>query len=149
MESTFDYRTVPKDYLHCLNTQCPRSSECVRALIVPFADKSIHSFRIVNPAYAAEEECAYFYLDQPVRYALGMTRMFTDLPYRKALSLKQTLRKQFGDGTYYRMYKKLRLISPEEQALIKEAFSKEGIETEPVFDTYVEQYAFLPQLVGN
>ena len=42
--------------------------------------------------------------------------------------------------TYYRCYRKERLLKPKEQEYIRQLFLKRGIKEEPVYDEYVEQY---------
>ena len=43
-------------------------------------------------------------------------------------------------ATYYRCWRKERLIKPGEQERIRQIFLKWGINEEPVYDEYVEQY---------
>ena len=144
MKDNFDYKDVPQGYTHCLNTQCPRASECLRVKAGLLADENVPYFRTINPAYAArhQEECRYFHSDRLIRYASSITNLFTDLPHRKAIRLKKIIHNYFGHTVYYRIYNQVRLIDPKEQAFIRESFLKEGIETEPVFNSYVEKLDF-------
>ena len=143
MKENFNYKDIPQGYTHCLNTQCLRASECLRVKAGLLADESVPSFQTVNPVYVAcREECRYFHPKRLIRYASGINNLFTDLPHRKAVRLKKLIHHQLGHNTYYRIYNQTRLIGPEEQAFIRESFIKEGIETEPVFNSYVEKYDF-------
>lgn len=143
MKENFNYQDVPKGYVHCLNAQCQHASECLRAKAGLFADEKVHYFRTINPVYVSnQEECRYFHPDLLIRYASGVTNLFVNLPYKKALKLKKIVHNYFGHSVYYRVYNQTRLISPEEQAFIREVFIKEGIETEPVYNEYIEKRNF-------
>ena len=47
---------------------------------------------------------------------------------------------KFSKGTLYRIQKKERLITPDEQKIIRMIFIRQGIHADPLFDQYVEQY---------
>lgn len=143
MKERFDYKEVPEYYLHCLHAQCPRSSDCLRYKAAVLAGKEVAYFKTVNPVWADEqEECRYFHPARLTRYASGITRLYNDLPHTKYLKIKKIVHNYFGHTHYYRIYNKLRFIKPEDQTFIRELFMKEGIETEPLFDEYVEKYDF-------
>ncbi|MDH6306389.1 hypothetical protein M2459_000376 [Parabacteroides sp. PF5-5] len=141
MKENFNYKDVPWDYLHCLNAQCPRSADCLRFQVTLHTDQDRSSFSIVNPAYvAAREECPFFHLDRLTHFALGMRRLFDKVPHAKALKIRNILYHHFERSMYYRIRNKVRLITPKEQAFIRQVFLNEGIQEEPVFDEYVDQY---------
>lgn len=141
MENNFNYGQVPKNYLHCQNTQCQHSASCLRFLVALRIDSSVSSFSIVNPAYVAgRTECPYFKPDQLIRFASGITYLFDNLPHAKAIKVKKIIYSHFGKNTYYRFRNQERLIKPEEQDFIHEVFVKEGIEEEPLFDKYVDKH---------
>lgn len=146
MEKDFNYNDVPNLFLHCQNAGCPLSDSCLRfqaALYLP-ADRSTLS--IVNPAFVATQPtCAYFLSCDKARYALGITHLFNNLPHYKAVSVKKMVYNYLGRGLYYRIRNKERMLSPKEQANIKQLFLKEGIEEDPVFDQYIEQYVWSNQ----
>lgn len=141
MKENFNYQNVPDTFLHCLHAQCPRSSDCLRFLVAAHVDQDKTHFSIVNPGYVAvREECRFFHPARLNRFALGMTHLFDNLPYAKARKIRTMLYNYFDRSIFYRIRNKKRLISPEEQDFIQQVFRGEGIEEEPVFDEYIEQY---------
>ena len=143
MKTNFDYKEVPKGYLHCQNAQCPRAEECLRFLVTRYIDSKTEYFLIINPAYIAEQkECPFFKPDSLTRFALGMTHLFDNLPHAKATKIRGTIRGYFGRTCFYRVGRKERLIKPEEQDFIRQTFINEGITEPPEFDKYIEQYAW-------
>ena len=86
------------------------------------------------------QECPFFLLDQPQRFARGITCLFDDIPLRKAETIKSQLIAHLGRNTYYRCKQKKRLVRPKEQAYIKKLFLAQGITEEPQYDEYMEYY---------
>lgn len=100
-------------------------------------------YNIINPGYLTSltgEECPFFLLDQPQRFARGITCLFDDIPLRKAETIKAQLIAHLGRNTYYRCKQKKRLVKPKEQAYIKKLFLAQGITEEPCYDEYMEYY---------
>jgi len=144
MEKNFNYKDIPKVYTHCFNAECKRSAECLRFLVANHADRETPHFSVMNPAYVAgQEECAYFHEARKARLALGITRLFDNLPHAKAKKIKSVMYSHFGRSRYYRILNKHRLIKPEEQEYIRKVFLMEGVDEEVEFDSYVEQYEWL------
>ena len=141
MTNNFNYKEVSGNYAHCVNVECPRATECLRFQAAQHADAKAISFIIINPKHiASQKECSYFRLDQLIRHAVGITRLFDNLPYSKARRIKKQLQGHFGHNYYYRIYRHERYLSPKEQDFIRELFLKEGIQEEPVFDEYIDTY---------
>ena len=141
MQNNFNYNEVPKGFIHCLNAQCTRSTGCLRFLAANCAGIETPFFHIVNPAHITNwDECRFFYPDKLVRFAIGITDLFNNLPHAKAVKIKAIIYKQFGRNTFYRIQSKQRLINPEEQNFIRKVFIDEGITEEPIFDKYVDKY---------
>ena len=144
MKEDFNYDDVPNGYLHCLNAECSRSADCLRYMLACHVRRQTPSFSIVNPAFVAEqEECPYFRPDQFTRFALGITHLFDNLSHPKAVKIRGVLRSHFGRSMFYRISDKQRLIKPEEQDFIRQAFIAEGIAEQPVFDQYIDRYSWL------
>ena len=143
MNDDFNYKQVPRNYTHCLNAQCPRSADCLHFLVTRHVDKETRYFSVVNPAYVAEQkECPYFQPDRLIRFAIGITHLFDNLPHTKAVKIKKTMYSYFGRNAYYRTLHKQRLIKPEEQDFIRQTFVKEGVAEQPAFDEYIDQYVW-------
>ena len=78
--------------------------------------------------------------DKKKRFALGITHLLDSVPHKEALGIKRELMAELNRTTYYRCYRKERLLKPKEQEYIRQLFLKSGIKEEPVYDEYVEQY---------
>lgn len=142
MEKDFDYNSIPKTYLYCLNAQCPHSAQCLRHQVAMHADPELMYLSVVNPAYVAgkEKNCPCFQSDHISRFASGITHLLDKIPHVQAVRLRSALYSHFGRNMYYRIRNKERLIRPEEQEFIRQLFLKNGINEEPAFDEYVELY---------
>lgn len=142
MKDDFDYTSVPHGYLHCLKAECSCSMDCLRYQIARHAGAQMVAITIVNPAYLAgrEEPCPYFKENHQVRFALGITHLYDNLPYAKAVKIRRQLKDHLHRTTYYRIYRRERYITPKEQSLIQDVFRKEGIPEEPAYDECVYGY---------
>ena len=100
MSPDFNYSEVPATFLHCLNKQCKHS---------------------------AKESCPYFMADKKKRFALGITHLLDNVPHKEALGIKRELMAELNRTTYYRCYRKERLLKPKEQEYIRQLFLKRGI----------------------
>ena len=127
MSPDFNYSEVPATFLHCLNKQCKHSAKCMRYLVTAYVPDNYPVISTVNPNYFSshKESCPYFMADKKKRFALG---------------IKRELMAELNRTTYYRCYRKERLLKPKEQEYIRQLFLKRGIKEEPVYDEYVEQY---------
>lgn len=142
MEKDFDYNTVPKTYLHCLNAHCPHTAKCLRYQVSQHITPETVSISVLNPTHVAgkEQKCAYFQPDRLSHFTLGITHLLDKLPHTEALRFKEEIYNYFHRNMYYRVYNKERLIRPKEQEFIRQLFLRNGIKEEPVFDEYVDQY---------
>lgn len=97
MEDCFNYDSVPLNYLHCLNPDCERSESCLRHLVTLHVPQSVKSIVTVNPAnYPMDAgQCPYFRSTVKLRYAWGISTLFDNIPYKKALLLKGMIRTLF------------------------------------------------------
>ena len=144
MKEDFNYNEVPGNYLHCLHAQCPRSADCLRFQVTHHVYPTIASISVINPNHVVgkEEACPNYQPDKLSRFALGITRLYDNIPYAKAVKIKQMLLSHFQRNMYSRIRKKERYISPEDQQTIRNILQKEEIKEEPVFDEYIYKYAW-------
>ena len=89
----FNYQSVPFHYLHCLNPSCARSASCLRHLAAQHVPAEVTHIMAVNPVnYPAEaDRCAYFRSTEKQRYAWGISSLFDNIPYKKAVYLKRKI----------------------------------------------------------
>ncbi|MDR0892609.1 MAG: DUF6078 family protein [Mediterranea sp.] len=135
----FDYSLIPGNFLYCLNRQCPRSGECLRYLLSEYGASKDDAITVVSPTFVTRD-CRFYAPNRKVRFALGITTLYDDLPHKVMRTLKQMLIAYFSQATYYRWKRQERLISPEEQGIILCIFRSVGIQSAPRYDQYVEQY---------
>lgn len=142
MKPDFDYSSVPGNIVYCLNNQCPRAGECLRHQVSQHILAKGRTITIVTPGHieTADKGCPFFISDKKVRFGRGMTHMLDKLPHNDAVAIKQQMLRYFGRTLYYRLWRKERLFSLEQQDYIRQLFRNKGITEEPMYDEYVEQY---------
>ena len=142
MLQDFDYGSVPHNFIHCLNGQCRQADSCLRYQVTLHIPEQRSCFIIANPARTTPdaETCPYFMSDKKEKFALGITHLLDDIPHKEATVIKRQLIAGMNKATYYRCWRKERLIKPAEQELIRQIFLSKSIKTPPRFDEYVEQY---------
>lgn len=142
MQEDFDYSSVPHNFIHCLNKQCRHADRCLRYQVTPYIPLQRKNFIIANPACTTPdaESCPYFMPDQKERFALGITHLLDNIPHQEAEVIKRQIIACMNKATYYRCWRKERLVKPAEQEQIRQIFLNKGIKEQPVFDEYVEQY---------
>lgn len=142
MNKDFDYNLLPYRFVHCMNSRCKRADECLRFQAMQHIPAECKTVTIVNPGCMnpADEDCSFFKTDQLQRFALGMTDLLAYIPHNDAIVIKQQMLTYFGRTHFYRLWRKERLFTPEQQEYVRELFLQRGIQEAPVFDEYVEQY---------
>lgn len=142
MTNDFDYSSVPFNYIHCFNQDCPLGNTCLRRLVALHAPKETPYVMTVNPAAYPKNasQCTHFRSIRKMRFAWGMSTTFDNIPYKKALLLKRRIHELYPKTTYYRILHNERSLSPAEQATIAHIFNQIGITAPPVYDSYTEEY---------
>lgn len=142
MESNFDYDSVPYAFAHCFNNQCPKAEKCLRHLAAQHCTNNYPTINIINPACipADTDTCPHFQPTQKIHVAWGIHNLLDNVPYKDVHELKAWLIAHFGRGKYYRFYRKESYLTPEDQAFIRRMFRQKGIEQEPTFESYSEEY---------
>lgn len=142
MKPDFDYQSVPYDFVHCLNERCERAGQCLRRQVALHLTSDRKFVQIVNPLNmgSAGGNCPHFKEDRLLRYAQGMVHLYDKLTCLEAADVKSAVYGYLGRNMYYRSRNGGRLITPEEQSFIRKAFQRAGIQAEPVFDSYREEY---------
>lgn len=142
MEPDFNYNSVPHGFAHCFKKQCKHSANCLHYLAALHATPECKYIHTLNPAYVASigEDCPHFSIYQKQKFALGITHLFDKLLHSEAVIIKQQMIDYFNRSTYYRLWRKERLITPKEQKGVQEIFLSRGITDAPLYDEYVEQY---------
>ena len=101
------------------------------------------TYRCVNPHFegVATKDCPMYRSDQKVRFAKGMTNIFTsDMPKRVESAVRSGII-GLTNRTYYFEYRNgSRLIPPALQENIRKLFRDNGWTADVQFDGYVEDY---------
>lgn len=144
MKTDFDYSSVPYNFAHCLNSQCPQAKECLRHLVAAHVPAQCKTINIINPAYprSADKENDCFLSIRTQKFARGIKHLYDQLPYEKAIQIKRQIIQHFGKTHYYRMWRQEYLVSPSEQRYIARVFKSKGIDEAPAYDEIVDQYAW-------
>ena len=143
MNKTLQFSDIPGDWAICFQNDCPLAATCMRyhaAMLVP-ADLQHHN--CVLPGARRDNDCTCFVENRPVRLAYGMKNLLPRMTYEKSIALRRELYNIFGCKSQYYRYSEGRWpISPSQQARVAELFRRFGLETEPSFDAYTEEYYF-------
>lgn len=142
MDKDFNYDLLPHDFAHCLNNTCKLANECLRCRATQYIPAERRTVTIINPVQTnpASEECPFFKLDQVQQFALGMTNLLAHIPHNDAVVIKQQMLAYFGRTHFYRLWRKERFFTLEQQEYVRQLFLKRGLQETPVFDEYVGQY---------
>ena len=134
---------VPHNFMCCLCAACPKAGGCLRHLAATECAPDREFFFCLNPNFpgAGSTDCSAFRPAEKLRFARGMTRMFDEIPLRKAMELKSRVVEYFGASRFYNYLVKGRYpVSPEDQEGVARLFAKAGIADPPVFDAYEDTY---------
>lgn len=142
MKADFDYNSVPYGFIHCFNEQCKQAADCLRRQVAFRIPPECSTITIINPSYTIPDgkDCPYFLADRLQPFALGISHLLDNVPHNDAVIIKQQMINYLKRSTYYRCWRRERLISPIEQEYIRKLFLNRGIKTSLAYDEYVEQY---------
>ena len=122
---------MPENYALCFNTDCPLSSQCLRAIEAKKQDGSNLYIRIVNPFNTKKDEngqCpAYRDSTKTITYAIGFHKRMTEIN-NDTRRVYRELHTIFRNTHYYDMLNGNTLITPEEQDIIRSTAEKYGYE---------------------
>ena len=136
-------KKAQEGYTVCYVDECPLRNQCLRWLVGQHMPQTCNSYRCVNPHFegVATTECPMYRSDQKVRYAKGMTRIFTgNMPKRLEPAVRYGIIGQTNRTYYFEYRNGSRLIPPVLQENIRKLFRDNGWTEEVKFDGYVEDY---------
>ncbi len=142
MKEEIDFTKVPHQYPVCLNRECSKANTCLRQLIVESIPEMNQHWVIISPKYLAtlQGSCPHYRSNIKVIYAKGFIKMLESLPYKQMQTVISHLINFFGRRTYYRVRKGERLLTPYEQQKILNILKNCGVNSQPEFDTSIEDY---------
>lgn len=143
MEKELLVKKAHEGYTVCYVDSCPLHDHCLRWLVGLHIPNTHSTYRCINPNYegVATNNCPMYRSDQKVRFAKGMTHIFTsDMPKRVEPAVRYGVI-GLTNRTYYFEYRNgSRLIPPALQENIRDLFRTNGWTDEVNFDGYVEDY---------
>ena len=130
-------------YTVCYVDECPLRTQCLRWLVGQHVPNTKSSYWCVNPHFegVATTDCPMYRKDQKVRFAKGMTHIFTsEMPKRVENDVRMSIIGLTNRTYYYEYRNGQRLIPPKLQEDIRNLFRENGWTADVTFDGYVEKY---------
>lgn len=130
-------------YTVCFNEQCPLHEQCLRWQVGQQMPRDEKECQCVNPHFegVATEQCPMFRSDEKVRWAKGMTNIFTDdMPKKVEKAVRQALETRYNRTYFFEYRNGTRLIPPAMQEEIRNLFRQNGWTEEVQFDDFVDAY---------
>lgn len=142
MKHSSEKPLAPYSYARCFNTQCTKADNCLHRLAALHDTTESPTIRIINPLCipADSSQCTFFQSARKVRVAWGIRHLLDEIPYKDIQPLKSQLIAYFGRGKYYRFYREECYLTPDDQNYIRQVFRQHGMQKEPVFEAYSEEY---------
>lgn len=142
MDNKIDYNDIPKNYLYCNHSKCPRHNKCLRFQATLCIPQDTPYYTAVNPSHIIgnETNCTFFKPFHTSLFASGMDHLLDDIPHAMAVTIREEMYSLMGRNMYYRIRNRERLLHPEEQKQIAAIFLRHGIKLKPTFDKYIEKY---------
>ena len=91
MNPKIDFNDVPKNYLYCTHSKCPRRNKCLRYQATLCIPQNVPDFRTVNPNHIIgnEDNCNFFKPYCTSRFACGIDHILDNLPYSTAVTIRK------------------------------------------------------------
>jgi len=130
-------------YTLCFAEQCPKRERCLHWRVGRHLTGTWSDYRCINLLYpnVATESCPCFRSAEKVKFAKGMTGIFTDdMPQRVEKFVRHTLIARKNRAYYFEYRNGKRIIPPSLQEEIRTLFREAGWYGEVNFDGYIEDY---------
>lgn len=138
-EELLTNQPLPQHYLLCYNDACPMAETCLRRLAGMYGTSDDSILQVVNPLKNGGRKCKYYREQKTVRMAYGMLHLYDKVLATDIAALRKTIKKHFGQGSYYLRRNGKQGITPKEQDYISRIFSKYGYTDAPSFDAYQDE----------
>lgn len=143
MNKKFSFRDVPDGYHLCFNTECEKHADCIRYLAGKHLPTIVMGGPCVYPNAWKGGSCPYFKQTRIIHGAWGLRNLFKGIAQKDAQILKAKVTNYLGGpvAAYKYQHGEI-LLTPEQQAHIKELFEELGYQNELVFDGFTFIYDF-------
>lgn len=138
-----EYLEFDNLFEHCPANNCNKAVNCLRNKAYNIVNNtSKKSYVILNFGNTLPTDgCTYYVADIKERYALGASRLFDNILAKDLKKIKTNLANSLGKSTYDKIMSKRRLITANEQNLIKNILTSYGYCGDEIeFDEYKEIY---------
>ena len=140
--SKYNGTPIPYGYCVCQHADCPKAPTCLRQLAYTpeMEDESSIFVHLLKPSLGTKKaDCPYYRDSTPVRFAKGFKNMQKQMLPGQYERFRLRLIGHFGRNPYYERRRGNRLLTPEEQAVIRQVLKEVAIIRELKFDSYVEK----------
>lgn len=138
-----EYLEFDNLFEHCPANNCSKAFDCLRNKAYNIVSQtSKKSYVILNFGNALPTDgCTYYVPDIKERYALGASQLFDNILAKDLKKIKTNIANALGKSTYDKIMSKRRLITANEQNLVREILTSYGyLGDEIEFDEYKEIY---------
>lgn len=144
-----EYNQLDLDFAHCAGNHCAKAGECLRHTAYKMlAANTSETYTLVNSALiTGVQSCPFFMPDRKERFAWGISNIYDNVRAADLRRVRYEVISYFGTGVYYKIKQQRRVITEEEQKLIRLSFTEMGYDGNSIeFDRYEEQYPALMRL---
>lgn len=144
-----EYNQLDLDFAHCAGNHCVKAGECLRHTAYKMlAANTSETYTMVNSALiTGVQSCPFFMPDRKERFAWGISNIYDNVRAADLRRVRYEVISYFGTGVYYKIKQQRRVITEEEQKLIRLSFTEMGYDGNSIeFDRYEEQYPALMRL---
>ena len=144
-----EYDQLDLDFAHCAGNHCAKAGECLRHTAYKMlAANTSETYTMVNSAaIIGAQSCPFFMPDRKERFAWGISNIYDNVRAADLRRVRYEVISYFGTGVYYKIKQQRRVITEEEQKLIRLSFTEMGYDGNSIeFDRYEEQYPALMRL---
>lgn len=144
-----EYNQLDLDFAHCAGNHCEKAVECLRHTAYKMlAANTSETYTMVNSAaITGAQSCPFFMPDRKERFAWGISNIYDNVRAADLRRVRYEVISYFGTGVYYKIKQQRRVITEEEQKLIRLSFTEMGYDGNSIeFDRYEEQYPALMRL---
>ena len=144
-----EYNQLDLDFAHCAGNHCAKAGECLRHTAYKMlAANTSETYTMVNSAaITGAQSCPFFMPDRKERFAWGISNIYDNVRAADLRRVRYEVISYFGAGVYYKIKQQRRVITEEEQKLIRLSFTEMGYDGNSIeFDRYEEQYPALMRL---
>ena len=144
-----EYNQLDLDFAHCAGNHCAKAGECLRHTAYKMlAANTSETYTMVNSAaITGAQSCPFFMPDRKERFAWGISNIYDNVRAADLRRVRYEVISYFGTGVYYKIKQQRRVITEEEQKLIRLSFTEMGYDGNSIeSDRYEEQYPALMRL---